>query len=114
MCILKIHSNSHTANAIQSAAHNMDTNISDLDTLKRLLKARGHVEESEKVGLAQFHMERQRAAMWEVWNGFIQDASASNDAAPIGVEGTHVGREHPTTFKHSKEFHAVESETWGY
>lgn len=91
MCILKIHANSHTANAIQSVAHNMDTIMGDLDTLKRLLVKRERKSEVETINLCMFHLERERRRVWAAWSEFVSEASPDNDSVPIGAESV----EHP-------------------
>lgn len=85
MCILKIHAASHTANGIQSAAHNMDTNAGDLATMIRVLESRGHKLEAERLRLAAFHVNKARDIAWSVWDGFIAD-SPNVDTPPIGAE----------------------------
>ena len=104
MCILPIHANSHTANAIQGCAHNIDTMSADLRTLAQLLDARGHKEAAMSVNLARYHLDKAvTGRLWQVWNDFIQPASAFNDSVPIGKEAI----EHHV-------FQPIEQETWGY
>lgn len=99
MCILKIHAQSHTANAIQSAAHNMDTTVSDLDTLARLLDERGLKLEAMSARMAGFHVQKQCKAMWNMWSEFVEESSAANSVVPIGEEVTH-------SDMHGSTFHA--------
>ena len=98
MCILKIHANSHSANAIQSAAHNMDTNISDLDTLRRMMEVRGH--DVAQINLAMWHVQKAQTLAWSYWQEFV-NASPTIDTPPIGAENMEVTHnEYGAYFQH--------------
>lgn len=100
MCIMKIHATSHTANCLQSVAHNMDTNGSDLATMIRVLESRGHALEVERMRLAQFHVNKAREIAWSVWQLFVEN-SPNVDVPPIGVESMPVNHnEYGAYFQH--------------
>lgn len=99
MCILKIHADSHTANAIQSAAHNMDTSVSDLDTLQRLLEQRGHTLEAQNVRDVLASLSGLTSQVWDTWDEFVHESPAV-DTAPIGEEEVRHSDMYASTFSH--------------
>lgn len=106
MCILKIHANSHTANGIQSVVHNLDTNLGDIALMSRVLDARGHSLEAERLRLAHWHVEKAQLLAIKCWEGFIAD-SPIVDSPPIGAESVEHS-EHGSYFKYNPTIREVQ------
>lgn len=100
MCIMQVHGESHTNNATQACAHNIDTIVNDHNALYHLLIARGKPERAAVVLDRMKRLESEAQQTWEEWRSEVNPAEPETSRAEIGNE-------------RSLERHELQFSKWG-
>ena len=84
MCIMSIHFESKTANAVQAAAHNQDTQVRDLAQLLKLLEARHETEAMAWVRAELKVAEASAERLWTLWRAYVPTGAPGGSATGTG------------------------------
>jgi hypothetical protein len=94
MCIMAIHADAKTANAVQAMAHNADTLQDDLAQLSTLLDARHQTSAGAVIDDLQRQMANTCETLWRLWREYVPNGEPKGSQTATGWEHDRKGDAH--------------------